>query len=82
MARTFSRDLLTALDRLYMDARSFKTAFKRDPAATISAFLEEPTRFGALRTYVGPLSIKANIARVRRLLLKIQRKPINHLTSD
>lgn len=82
MARTFSRDLLTALDRLYMDAQSFKAAFKRDPATTISTFLDDPTRFGPLRTYVGALSVKTNITRVRRLLLKLQRELNHSLTSD
>lgn len=66
--------LSAALDRLYMDKRKFLIALRFNQSAAIEQFLAEPTNFGPLRSYVGHISLKANITRVRRLLQKWQAK--------
>lgn len=62
--------LREALDRLFMDKRRFLLAFGEDPAKAIDHFIADPALFGPLRSYVGEISLKANITRVRRLLQK------------
>lgn len=60
-----------ALARLYMGAQSFSYAFKTEPQAALEAFDKDPARYGPLRSYVGPISLKANKARVRSLARKL-----------
>lgn len=60
-----------ALARLYMGAQSFSYAFKTGPQAALDAFDKDPARFGRLRSYVGPISLKAYKLRVRSLARKI-----------
>jgi hypothetical protein len=66
--------LREALDRLFMDKRQFLLDFSHDPLAAIDRFNSNPASFGPLRSYVGEISLKANITRVRRLLQKLQRQ--------
>lgn len=76
------RALMDALERLYLDKSAFVAAYRKEPSATTEQFIANPACFGPLRTYVGALSVKANITRVRRLLLKIIREQIHSPTSD
>lgn len=80
LGSSLSPDLTRALQRLYMNTRAVSAAIRHDPDVAISRFKTDPTVFGALRTYVGPLSLKANIARVRRLLARLERSPDPALT--
>ena len=66
-----SSSLAAAAARLYMEPKAFLTAFKKDSAQALAAFTADPTRFGRLRTYVGVVSLKANITRVKRLAKQI-----------
>lgn len=60
-----------ALNRLYMGAESFSYTFKTDPQAALEAFDKDPAKFGRLRSYVGPISLKTNKLRVRSLARKL-----------
>ena len=69
--------LAVALAKLYMDPSPFKRAFARDADAALAAFQADPKAFGALRTYVGPLSIETNRRRVLRVLKRLVRERAN-----
>lgn len=60
-----------ALARLYMGGQLFSYAFKTEPQAALDAFDKDPAKFGPLRSYVGPISLKANKQRVRSLARKL-----------
>lgn len=60
-----------ALARLYMGGQSFSYTFKTEPESALEAFDKDPARFGRLRSYVGPISLKANKLRVRSLARKL-----------
>lgn len=68
------KELAAALARLYMGGQSFTHALETDPDAALTALCERPEQFGRLRSYVGPISVKANIARVRCLARKLTHK--------
>lgn len=70
-ALSTSRLLAAAAAKLYMEPKAFLVAFKKDQAQALAAFTADPTRFGRLRTYVGAVSLKANITRVKRLAKQI-----------
>lgn len=67
-------DLTAALKRLYMGGETFSYAFQTDPDAALADLNDRPEQFGRLRNYVGPISLKANIARVRSLARKLTHK--------
>lgn len=62
-----------ALQRLYMGPQSFGYEFRQNPEAALAAFDVNPAKFGPLRDYVGPISLKANTRRVRSLARKLSR---------
>lgn len=67
-------ELQEALSRLYMGAQAFSYALKTEPHTALEVFDIDPARFGRLRSYVGPISLKANKLRVRSLARKFMRK--------
>lgn len=67
-------ELKAALERLYMGGETFSYAFQIDPDTALAGLNDRPEQFGRLRNYVGPISLKANIARVRRLARKLTHK--------
>lgn len=67
-------DLKAALERLYMGGETFSYAFQIDPDAALAALNDRPEQFGRLRNYVGPISLKTNIARVKSLARKLTHK--------
>lgn len=69
-------ELEDALSRLYMGAQTFSYTFNTEPQAALDAFDKDPARFGRLRSYVGPISLKANKMRVRSLARRLMRHAV------
>lgn len=61
------RQLTAALEAVYMSHTSFLMVFNETPAQAIAAFRKAPEIFGTVRTYVGPVTLRNNMARVIKL---------------
>lgn len=63
--------LKLALHAVYMSDSTFLIIFDQTPEQAIAAFRKSPEIFGKLRSYLGPTTLKKNMARVAKLAAHI-----------